>query len=188
MHRRHALVWLLSPAAMPVCAQGQQVPMAAAAPAAPPELLTELPEARWRGNATMRFLGLHVYDISLWSPQPLSGDGAEQPLALSLRYARRLVGRQIAERSLDEMRRIGPINDAQADAWLQAMTRLFPDVAAQDRLTGVQRPGEAARFYFNGQRRGELADAQFARLFFGIWLSPKTSEPGLRQRLLSGVP
>lgn len=155
-------------------------------PARPPELATELPDARWRGRATMRFLGLHIYDVHLWSPQAPQADTSAQPLALELRYARRLVGRLIAERSLEEMRRIGPVSDAQASTWTEAMARIFPDVQADDRLTGVQRPGQSARFFHNGNLRGEVADAQFTRLFFGIWLSPRTSEPALRQRLLSG--
>ena len=66
------------------------------------------------------------------------------------------------------------------------MAALFPDVKAGDRLTGVQQPGRAARFFFNGQFRGEVVDAEFTRLFFGIWLSPRTSEPALRAQLLSG--
>ena len=36
-----------------------------------------------------------------------------------------------------------------------------------------------------GRTVGEVADAEFARLFFGIWLSPRTSEPQLRQALLA---
>ena len=34
---------------------------------------------------------------------------------------------------------------------------------------------------------GEVADAEFSRLFFGIWLSPQTSEPGLRQALIAAT-
>ena len=150
----------------------------------PPEVMAELLGARWRGMGVMRFFGLHIYDIRLWSPAPLAGDGASQPLALELVYARKLAGEKIASRSLDEMRRIGPFNEAQGASWLAAMTQLFPDVQAGDRLTGVQRPGQSARFYFNGQRRGEVLDADFARLFFGIWLSPRTSEPKLRAQML----
>ncbi len=154
----------------------------------PPELASELPGAALRGSAVMRFLGLHIYDIRLWSPAPLTGDAATQPLALELVYARKLDGEKIASRSIDEMRRIAPFSDAQADKWLAAMTRLFPDVQAGDRLTGVQRAGPSTRFYFNGQSRGEVADADFTRLFFGIWLSPRTSEPRLRELLLGGKP
>ena len=64
------------------------------------------------------------------------------------------------------------------------MRQIFPDVKEGDRITGVQRPGEAARFFVNGQPRGEVRDAEFTRLFFGIWLSPRTSQPRLREALL----
>jgi len=165
-------------------------PLAAAAqataPAAPPELAAELPAARWRGTGVLRFLGLHIYDAQLWSAEAVAGDGAAQPLALALVYARQLEGEQIASRSLKEMSRIGRISDEQSARWLSAMTQLFTDVKDGDRLTGVQRPGLAARFFFNGQFRGEVADAEFTRLFFGIWLSPRTSEPRLREQLLGG--
>ena len=153
----------------------------------PPELVADLPGARWRGTGVMRFFGLHIYDLRLWSPAPLVGDGASQPLALELVYARKLAGEKIASRSLDEMRRIGPFGEVQGASWLSAMTQLFPDVQAGDRLTGVQSPDQAARFFFNGQRRGEVLDADFARLFFGIWLSPRTSEPKLRAQLLGAA-
>ena len=155
-----------------------------AAPALPAELATELPTAQLRGSATMRWLGLAIYDIALWSPVAVRGEEPAGPLALSLRYARSLKGRAIAERSLEEMRRIGQFSAAQGEAWLAAMTRLFPDVGADDRLTGVHQPGRSARFFHNGQWRGEVADGQFASLFFGIWLSPRTSGPGLRRQLL----
>ena len=183
-HNRRQLVarlpLLLAPA-LPwsAWAQDQRTP--------PPEVAAELPEARWRGAVVLRFLGLQIYDLRLWSANAVTGDGAGQPLALELQYARGLSGARIAQRSIDEMKRIGPLTDAQSERWLAAMTRLFPDVTAGDRLTGVQVPGKGARFFFNGQLRGEVAEPEFARLFFGIWLSPKTSEPALRTQLLAGA-
>lgn len=148
--------------------------------------LPELPPG-WteRSRARMRFLGLKVYEISLWSPEPVSVERwATQPLALSLRYARSLKGRLIAERSLEEMRRQGEIKAAQAERWLAAMTAAFPDVGDGDRLTGLHEPGQGAQFWFNGASRGRLADALFSERFFGIWLAPQSSEPGLRGKLL----
>lgn len=152
----------------------------------PAEVQAELPDARRQGAATLRFLGMTIYDVLLWSPVPVQGDGSRQALALELRYARPLKGQLIAQRSLQEMRRIGPFDEAQGQQWLAAMSRLFPDVQSQDRLTGVHRPEVSARFFHNGRLRGDIADGRFARLFFGIWLAPETSEPGLRQRLLGG--
>lgn len=158
---------------------------APAALSAAPALPELPPDWRERSRARMRFLGLKVYEISLWSPQPVEASRwATQPLALSLRYARSLKGPLIAERSLQEMRRQGEITAAQAERWLAAMTAAFPDVSDGDRLTGLHEPGQRAQFWFNGQPRGQVDDALFAERFFGIWLAPQSSEPGLRGKLL----
>jgi hypothetical protein len=165
--------------------------LAATAPAfantPPAEVSGELAGARLVGAGRLRFMGFSVYDARLWAPVP-PADPLAVPLALELAYTRRLVGKLIAERSLAEMKRQGPIDDATGARWLQAMLQLFPDVAEGDRLTGVHRPGEAARFFHNGRFVGEIRDAEFARRFFGIWLTPQTSEPSLREALLGRQP
>lgn len=142
--------------------------------------------AQLQGEGRLRFLGLHVYDIRLWTPgAPVRADNwPDKPLALEIAYARALVGRLIAERSLKEMERAGPVPPATAERWLKAMTQLFPDVKDGDRITGLYRPEGEARFFHNGQDRGVVREAEFARRFFGIWLAEATSEPALRERLL----
>jgi hypothetical protein len=64
------------------------------------------------------------------------------------------------------------------------MKALFPDVKEGDRLTGEYKPGHGATFYLGDRLLGTIADDAFAAAFFDIWLSPKTSEPGLRAQLL----
>ena len=156
-----------------------------AQPALPTEVSAELPGARLLGSGRLTFMMLHVYDARLWVGHDFKADGfASMPLALELEYARSLHGRLIAERSLEEMKRQGAVSDEAGERWLAAMRQAFPDVAKGDRLTGLHRPGESARFFMNGKVRSEIRDADFARRFFGIWLSPQTSEPKLRQSLL----
>jgi hypothetical protein len=163
-------------------------PWAFANEAAPAEVAATLPGAKLQGQGRLRFLGLHVYDAALWSTQRVAAaDVGSAALALELRYARTLRGPLIAERSLDEMKRVGEFAEAEGQRWLDAMKRIFPDVGDGDRITGVHRPGEGAWFFFNGKPAGEIRDAAFARLFFGIWLSPRTSEPALRSALLGPV-
>ncbi len=182
---RHALAALLLSVASAALAMPKQA-NAAPAPIAPPaEVRAELSDARLQGSARLRYFGLKVYDMRLWADGGRAvGADWSQPLALEIVYALGLNGGRIAGRALDEMRRIGPVTPAQAERWLAEMTRLFPNVESGDRLTGVQRPGESARFFFNGQPLGEVRDAEFTRLFFGIWLSPRSSEPALREALL----
>ena len=79
------------------------------------------------------------------------------------------------------------LDPAQAQRWLAAMSALFPDVKRGDRITGVHAPGNGARFYLNDKWLGEIADDAFSRRFFGIWLSPKTSQPRMREELVQSV-
>lgn len=144
--------------------------------------------APWRvhGQATMRFLGLAIYDAVLSVPADFKPEAwTRQPLALTLQYRRALSGEAIAERSLHEMRRGGPIAEAQARHWLDFMKASIPDVAAGDRITGRWWPesGKVSLQVNDGPPR-ELTDSEFGTRFFGIWLAPHSSQPELRARLL----
>ena len=162
------------------------VPALRAQGAAPKELLGEWPAVHLQGQGRLRFLGLQVYDIRLWTIEPAlpAQDWPGKALALEIEYARTFAARMIAERSLDEMRRSGPVAADVADRWLRTMSQVFPDVKPGDRITGVYRPEGLTRFFHNGSLRGEVRDAEFTRRFFGIWLGESTSEPSLRDSLL----
>ncbi|MEK9952967.1 MAG: chalcone isomerase family protein [Curvibacter sp.] len=144
-----------------------------------------LAQLRAAGSGTYTYWGFEVYQASLWvEPGFEPAAFARQRHALELQYLRNFKGRDIAERSIEEMRRIGPFSETQARDWLQAMVAAFPDVRAGDRLLGVHLPGRGAQFYYNGRPTGEVRDPEFARLFFGIWLSEQTTAPRLRAALL----
>jgi Chalcone isomerase-like len=134
------------------------------------------------GDGTMRWFGLKIYEARLWTAGGAPDFG--QPFRLELRYARALRGEAIAERSAEEIERLGFGTAGQRERWLAAMRRLFPDVAEGDAIAGEHLPGRGARFTRNGRPLGEVADPEFSRAFFSIWLDPRTSEPGLRAALL----
>nr|WP_238554143.1 chalcone isomerase family protein [Comamonas thiooxydans] len=128
---------------------------------------------------------MRVYEARLWAQADFEPtDYARQPFALELVYDRKLEGEAIAERSVAEMRRVGSFSEAQARQWLLMMKQAFPDVAAQDRLLGLTDGAGDVSFFHNGRETARLQDAEYARLFFGIWLSDQTSAPGLRAALL----
>jgi hypothetical protein len=185
--RRTALVTLAA-FALPAMTTLHAQPIAAgapAAPAAPAELQPVVPQAQLRGSGVLRFFGLRVYEARLWvKPGFEPADYARQPLGLELSYDRKLEGAAIAERSVAEMRRVGKFEDAQAARWLALMKQAFPDVAPGDRLLGLHDGGGSVRFFHNGRQTAAVSDAEYARLFFGIWLAPQTSAPALRESLL----
>lgn len=162
--------------------------LAFAAVSAPADAQVPVPGMRMSGEGSLRFLGMEIYQARLWvTPQFRAADYAVHPVALELNYRRGFTAKAIAERSLQEMRRIGTFTEAQAQGWQQALQAALPDVKAGDRITGLYRPGVGAVFRLQERTVGEVADPEFARLFFGIWLSPQTSEPGLRQALLAAA-
>ncbi len=163
------------------------VPAPAAATAVAGQPL--LSGARLAGSARLRFWGFDVYQASLWvRPGFQAPDYARHAFALELDYLRDFTGEAIAGRSIVEMRRIGSFSEAQAEAWQAALRKALPDVKTGDRIAGLHVPGVGARFLLNGKPFGEVRDAEFSSLFFGIWLSPATSEPRLRQALLAQAP
>ena len=186
--QRAAGLGLLSLAALPMGVQATGVASSAdpRGDGRPPEVRRWSADARLQGEIRFRYWGFHVYDAQLWvRPDFDAQRPLEHPLALSLIYARELKARDIAERSVEEIERQTAVTPEQARAWMAHMERAFVDIRPGDRLTGVFRPQDgAASFFFNGRPTAEVRDAVFAPLFFGIWLSPRTSEPGMRRALL----
>ena len=153
-----------------------------------PELSGALPQAQRIGTGRLVVWGFQVYDARLWAQPGFRAANADRaPLALELSYLRAFKAEEIADRSIKEMRRSKPVSDAQASRWTADLLRVIPDVRSGDRVMGVHQPGVGAAFWVNGKNTGEIQDAEFARLFFGIWLSPNTSEPKLRDALLAGA-
>jgi hypothetical protein len=140
------------------------------------------------GQGRLRFFGLNVYDAALWAPAGFrASQFGELPLVLELHYLRGFSDTEIARASLDQMKRHGRIDDSQAQRWKSQLIEALPNVRKGDRLAGLHRPGQGVVFFHQGQPVGEVADPEFARLFFAIWLGEATSVPELRRALLAGA-
>lgn len=130
------------------------------------------------GTGELRRFGFLVYEAQLWA----GSSPSEPPIALQLTYKRDITGHKIVDASIDHMRALGA-DERQLGIWASAMAKIFPDVKSGDQIVGIYRPG-AATFLYNNREIGQINDPEFARLFFGIWLDPRTTEPKLRNRLL----
>lgn len=159
---------------------------AAGAEPLPDPLAAELPEARFGGTATVRWLGIPLYEASLWVHRaaPAGVLDYSLPFVLRLRYARAFTGRSIAEASRAEMARLSSVPAERLARWHDGMLRAFPDVAAGTELAGVHVPGVGMRLFHNGQARAELPGEDFSRAFFGIWFAPGARDASVRERLL----
>lgn len=143
-----------------------------------------LPDLKPLGKGEMRWFGFKLYDASLWvTGRDFSPDGG---FALSIRYARSFEGAELADASIDEIRRLGERDKAKLARWKAALTRVFPDVKEDDVITGVKMPDGSSRFFHQGRELPSIEDKALSDAFFAIWLDERTREPKLRVRLLAG--
>ena len=145
-----------------------------------------LPGANPSAPQRFKIWGFEIYDALLWSRPGFSVHHyTAQGFGLELVYLRNFDGKDIAMRSIEEMKKIGPFSPDQEKLWLKAMADIFPNVQKGDSLLGIYKPNEGAEFWSNQKRLGVVPDPQFAKLFFGIWLHEATSAPALRQAWLN---
>lgn len=147
-------------------------------------LLSEhIPHPEKVGEGSLTYLFWHVYDASLYAS---GGDWqSEPPFALSLTYQRALEGKKIADRSIEEMRRQGINDELKMASWHRQLSQILPDVDEGTVLTGVYTSDKTTVFYQSGTKLGEIADPDFGKHFFAIWLDETTSAPKLRKQLLA---
>lgn len=153
-----------------------------AGPASLPEVVRESSALSLRGEGILKFFGFKVYDARLWTPQ--KPHSTADVFALQLVYDMAFKGREIAERTIDEMRKVGYGDEQKLKRWGEEMMRIFPDVKKGDTLIGVSIPSKGVKYYSRDKLIGSVDDAEFVKAFFDVWLSEKTSEPKLREKLL----
>ena len=159
-----AMLWGLTPASFAVDAL---------------ELPPHLSSAKLQGSGRLTWWGLHIYDASFYRVGSLSS--AE--FALNMRYQKSFSGISIANRSVEEMKRIG-VPDMQANLWGRELSSFLPNVESGQTLTAIYTPKLGTIFYHDGKQIAQIPGSDFPKAFFGIWLDPKTSAPKLRSELL----
>lgn len=153
----------------------------------PPPELAMWPDARLHGEIRFRYWGFHAYDAQLWVRPGFDAQRhMASPFALCLTYARQLDALAISERAIEEIERQTRVTPELEKRWMGLLMKSMATVQPGDRLTGVNLPPDRANFFHNARPTAEMADATLVPLFFGIWLSPQTSQPGMRKALLKG--
>jgi hypothetical protein len=163
------------------------LPLQAFAFDAAPLVRETIPQARVQGEGELRMFGLHIYDAKLFvGPTGLSSkELTARPFALDIEYARAFKGATIAKRGREEMDNLKLASKTQTAKWQQQMEAIFPDVQPGDHVIGVFVPEQGTTFYSDDKVIGTIPGDDFARVFFSIWLDPRTSAPGLRNQLLA---
>jgi hypothetical protein len=151
--------------------------------AAPREIAAVIHADAPHGKGSYTVLVITAYDAELWTDA--AQWSMETPFALTLHYHMGFSTGDFVSRARSEMKHVDPaLGDAQLDDFAKAMTPAFPAVKDGDTITALYQPGKPVAVFHNGVATGNIDAKGFATPFFGIWLSPKSSAPGLRADLL----
>jgi hypothetical protein len=151
--------------------------------AAPPEIANVIRSEKPYGEGHMNFLFINAYNARLWTDAPAWSMDA--PSAMEITYGMGFDTDDLTERTIKEMRNVDPdLSDADVARLTPELNKVYPPVKSGDRLVALYVPGKPIAFSHNGVPTGSIAGDGFAKDFFGIWLSPNTSAPSLRKKLL----
>lgn len=148
---------------------------------APDYIKKYIPDAQPVGQGRLTYMFWDVYDATLYGAR--GKFNKSQPFALTLKYLREIDGRAIADRSAEEMRQQGGIDEIKLAQWHEQMLRIFPKVKPGTTLTGIYLPKKGTMFYRDSTLIGTINDKDFSRHFFDIWLGHETTAPELRRKL-----
>jgi hypothetical protein len=134
------------------------------------------------GKATLKFLGLKVYDITLWSENLQFS--YNRKFAIHIRYNMSFSKQDLAQRSIDEIKNLHQLSQEEEKKYYQKLTEIFSDIKKDDEKIAFFDPQTGVTLFHNNQKRGEISDLKFARLFVDIWLDKKGSYPKVTEKLL----
>ncbi len=135
--------------------------------------------AKLQGSGRLTWWGLNIYDATLYRSASLTSP----EFALDLRYQKSFKGISIANRTAEEMKRIG-VPEGQAASWGKQLASFMPNVESGQNLTAIYTPKQGTIFYHEGKQIAQIPGVDFPKAFFGIWFDQKTSAPKLREQLL----
>jgi hypothetical protein len=157
--------------------------MGGVAHAKPAELQGVVQAREPYGRSSLTWLFLKAYDVTLWTDAPTWS--MDTTFALSIQYNMSFSSEELVERTLSEMKKVAPtLTDRQLEQFAKPLGQLMPAVKSGDRLSAVHVPGRPVQFFLNGRGTGQMEADGFAAPIFGIWLSPRSSEPSIREDLL----
>ena len=135
--------------------------------------------AKLQGSGKLTWWGLDIYDAALYRAGTLNSP----EFALDLRYQKSFTGLSIANRTTEEMKKMG-VPEMQAVLWGKELASFLPNVESGQALTAIYTPKQGTLFYFDGKQIAQVKSAEFSKAFFGIWFDAKTTAPKLRSELL----
>lgn len=146
---------------------------AAAASALP----ASLAEAKLRGEATFRFLGIPLYDARLYTKDGAALDWSDT-FGVELTYRKNLTRYDLVESTMRELDRTGSPMAVRAQ-----LETCFNSVKKGDQFLAVSNGPNEVGFWFNGQKSCALSHPDITQRFMGIFLGENTRSKAFTRKL-----
>lgn len=144
------------------------------------------PPLSLRGVGLYEWLFFDIYTAAYYANESVHRFTGASPARLVLRYHRSISAdtmRLATEWGLERR----PSVDAELlrERLQQLYSEVYRPVREGDLFTVTYLPGSGTHFEFNGRRLAKIAGADFARFFFGMWLSERYNlDPEYREHLM----
>lgn len=134
------------------------------------------------GSATLKFLGMKVYDISLWSEMPKFS--YDKPFAIHIKYNMNFSRDELTQRSITEIERLHDLSEEEKKNYLKNLNSIFRSVKKGGEKVAVFIPSKGVKMFYNNEATGMISDPKLSRLFVDIWLDEKGSYPEVTRKIL----
>lgn len=140
-------------------------------------------------NTALLKVGLvfKVYVAGLYLSDPADAKRVleDVPKRLEIVYLRDLEARVLIDAADDYLKKNHTaVEIATIKSRLDDINKLYADVKEGDRYTLTYLPGTGSELALNGKPLGTIPGADFAKMYFGIWLGPGCVKPDFRNALL----
>lgn len=141
------------------------------------------------GNAKFSVLFWDIYHSKLYTPSGnyLVEDNSdklaiERPLLFEIEYLKDISSKDLISRTVEQWQHLNIKKNTFA-TYLPQLKAIWPNITSGDSLALLIENNKSS-FYFNDEFIGSIDKEDFGELFLAIWLSPNTSQPKLRKKLL----
>jgi len=178
-------------AASALCSALMGMPPAHADRLFPPTLSLHDHAFELNGQGVLRFARvLSIYSAALYLGEGIGPDRAldDVPRRLEVEYKISAKASLLRETTLDILRRnfseaeLAPVMDR-----VETIGAWWPDFQPGEQAALTYIPGRGTELTVNGISRGTIPGADFARMYFSIWLGEQPASEKLRDALLGGA-
>ncbi|MEM9103426.1 MAG: chalcone isomerase family protein [Pseudomonadota bacterium] len=136
------------------------------------------------GKSKLKFWGFSIYTAELFSPNG-KFDAIQPGLKLQLTYHRDIKKNALIKRTLKEWERLPNYDKQKVQMWADKLDAIWPDIKKNDTLAAYLNKDGITEFFYQSRPIGAIADKEFGVAFLSIWLAKTTSEPQMREEIIS---